>query len=50
MGLGVWIGVAVLGANAAVVVLAVIAGRRRQPVAPPPGSPRARHLNGSGGR
>lgn len=45
---GLWVLVALLALNAVVVVLAVIAGKRGQLHAPPPGSPRARHLNGHG--
>lgn len=48
MNLALWILTALLALNAVVVILAVIAGKRGQLHAPPPGSPRARHLNGHG--
>lgn len=46
MGLGVWIGVALLAANLVVLALAVAAARRNQRV--PPAHPR--RVNGHGGR
>ena len=46
MSLGVWIGLVLLAANAAVVVLGVRYAQKTSALRPPPGSPRRRYGSG----